>query len=62
MYVNAYIDYMINSSVEKQFQAFADGFFKVCDGRVLNYFHPQELMNMMVGCQDYDCNELERVS
>ncbi|XP_047145857.1 probable E3 ubiquitin-protein ligase HERC4 isoform X1 [Hydra vulgaris] len=62
MYVNAYIDYMINTSVEKQYQAFAEGFFKVCRSNVLNFFHPQELMNMMVGCQDYDCNELERVA
>ena len=34
-YVNAYIDYIFNTSVTDQFDAFNDGFHKVCGGRVL---------------------------
>lgn len=58
-YVNAYIDYKLNSSVEKEFQAFSLGFHRVCGGIVLNLFHPQELMEFVVGSQEYDFSELE---
>ena len=34
-YVDAYIDYMFNRAVEKQYEAFSRGFLKVCGGRVL---------------------------
>lgn len=34
-YVDLYIDYYLNKSVEKQFQAFATGFHRVCGGKVL---------------------------
>ena len=39
-YVDVYIDYYLNKSVEKQFQAFATGFHRVCGGKVLvsDYF------------------------
>ncbi|KAK2560307.1 putative E3 ubiquitin-protein ligase HERC4 [Acropora cervicornis] len=60
-YVDLYIDYYLNKSVEKQFQAFATGFHRVCGGKVLEFFHPEELMQMVVGCQDYDFRELEKV-
>ena len=26
------------------------------------FFHPEELMQMVVGCQDYDFRELEQVT
>ena len=26
------------------------------------FFHPEELMQMVVGCQDYDFRELEQVA
>ncbi|XP_028404345.1 probable E3 ubiquitin-protein ligase HERC4 [Dendronephthya gigantea] len=58
-YVDAYIDYIVNKSVEKHFIAFSNGFHRVCGGRVLEFFHPQELMEMVVGIQDYDFNELK---
>ena len=34
-YVDVYIDYYLNKSVEKQFEAFATGFHRVCGGKVL---------------------------
>ncbi|XP_068736455.1 probable E3 ubiquitin-protein ligase HERC4 isoform X1 [Montipora capricornis] len=61
-YVDVYIDYYLNKSVEKQFQAFSTGFHRVCGGKVLEFFHPEELMQMVVGCQDYDFRELEKVA
>ncbi|KAK3696531.1 hypothetical protein QZH41_015897 [Actinostola sp. cb2023] len=61
-YVNAYMDYYLNKSVQKQFQAFSNGFHRVCGGRVLEFFHPQELMEMVIGCQEYDFKVLEKVA
>jgi hypothetical protein len=34
-YVEAYLDYVFNTSVQAQFKAFNEGFHKVCGGRVL---------------------------
>lgn len=59
-YVDAYIDFIFNKSVEQQFQAFSTGFHKVCGGKVLELFHPQELQAMVVGNEDYDFHELEK--
>lgn len=58
-YVNLYIDLLLNKLVEKPYSAFHDGFHKVCGGRVLELFHAQELMAMIVGNEHYDWQELE---
>ena len=34
-YVEVYIDYYLNKSVKKQFEAFSIGFHRVCGGKVL---------------------------
>ena len=34
-YVDLYVDYIVNKSVEKYFIAFSSGFHRVCGGRVL---------------------------
>ena len=34
-YLDMYINYIFNESIEKQFTAFNDGFLKVCDSKVL---------------------------
>lgn len=36
LYVEKYTDYMLNVSIEKQFEAFKRGFLLVSGGRVLN--------------------------
>ena len=59
-YVDLFIDYIVNKSVEKHFTAFSSGFHRVCGGLVLEFFHQQELMEMVVGIQDYDFNELRK--
>ncbi|CAH1793709.1 unnamed protein product, partial [Owenia fusiformis] len=46
-YVSAYIDFIFNRSVEQQFNAFSEGFHRVCGGTVLELFHPQELQAMV---------------
>lgn len=55
----AYIDYVINKSVEQQFAGFREGFMKVCGGRVLELFQASELMAVVIGNEDYDWHALE---
>ncbi|XP_066590462.1 probable E3 ubiquitin-protein ligase HERC4 [Prorops nasuta] len=59
-FVDLYVDYILNKSVESQFQAFYKGFHKVCGGRVLELFHSHELMAVIVGNEGYDWEELEK--
>ncbi|EDO34592.1 predicted protein [Nematostella vectensis] len=61
-YVELYIDYYLSKAVDKQFEAFFTGFHRVCGGHVLEFFHPQELMEMVVGCQEYDFEVLEKIT
>ncbi|XP_070185594.1 probable E3 ubiquitin-protein ligase HERC4 isoform X2 [Littorina saxatilis] len=59
-YVDLYVDFILNKSVEAQFNAFSEGFHKVCGGRVLELFHPQELQAMVIGNEDYDFSVFEQ--
>ncbi|CAG7668726.1 unnamed protein product [Allacma fusca] len=59
-FVDLYINYIFNTSVQRQFDAFRLGFLRVCVSTILNLFHAQELQAMIVGNEDYDWGELER--
>ncbi|XP_070528774.1 probable E3 ubiquitin-protein ligase HERC4 isoform X3 [Cardiocondyla obscurior] len=59
-YVDLYVDYVLNKSVETQFKAFHKGFHNVCGGRVLELFHSHELMSLLIGNENYDWEELEK--
>jgi len=37
-FVDAYVDFIFNTSVSEQFEAFSRGFLKVCGGRILVCF------------------------
>ncbi|XP_011296686.1 probable E3 ubiquitin-protein ligase HERC4 isoform X3 [Fopius arisanus] len=58
-FVELYVDYVFNKSVESQFGAFYNGFHKVCGGHVLKFFLSHELMALIVGNENYDWKELE---
>nr|XP_054773410.1 probable E3 ubiquitin-protein ligase HERC4 [Lytechinus pictus] len=58
-YVMAYVNYCLNASVREQFEAFSSGFLEVCGGHVLRFFHPQELMAMVIGNEEFNWDELE---
>lgn len=59
-YVNLYVDYILNEMCTLQFQAFSEGFMKVCGGgRVLQLFSSHELMAVVVGNENYDWHALE---
>ncbi|XP_074535241.1 E3 ISG15--protein ligase HERC5-like isoform X2 [Halichoeres trimaculatus] len=53
-FVNAYVDYAFNKSVEGVFEEFKRGFMKVCDYEVMGLFQPEELQAVMVGQENYD--------
>lgn len=59
-FVDLYVDYTLNKSVDPHFQAFYKGFHRVCGGRVLELFHSYELMAVVVGNEDYDWEELQK--
>ncbi|XP_038599484.1 probable E3 ubiquitin-protein ligase HERC4 isoform X2 [Tachyglossus aculeatus] len=59
-FVEAYVDYIFSKSVASLFDAFHAGFHKVCGGKVLQLFHPNELQAMVIGNTNYDWKELEK--
>ncbi|XP_035461636.1 probable E3 ubiquitin-protein ligase HERC4 isoform X3 [Scophthalmus maximus] len=59
-FVHAYVDYVFNTSVAPLFECFYAGFHKVCGGKVLELFQPNELQAMVIGNTNYDWTELEK--
>ncbi|CAH0763694.1 unnamed protein product [Diatraea saccharalis] len=53
-YVDLYVDFLLNKSVENQFKAFNKGFQKVCGGRIIKLFRSHELMSVVIGNEEYD--------
>ncbi|MCJ8730257.1 hypothetical protein PDJAM_G00182150 [Pangasius djambal] len=60
-FVEAYVDYALNKSVEQVFNEFKRGFYKVCDEDVVNFFQPEELRGVMVGTEEYDWDTFRQV-
>lgn len=61
-FVSAYVDYVFNTSVAPLFECFYAGFHKVCGGKVLELFQPNELQAMVIGNTNYDWMELEKTT
>lgn len=60
--MEAYLRYVFSDSVSEQYSAFSSGFLKVCGGEILPLFQPSELMAMVVGNNNYNWEEMEKVS
>lgn len=60
--MEAYLCYVFSDSVGEQYSAFSAGFLKVCGGEILSLFQPSELMAMVVGNNNYNWEEMEKVS
>lgn len=60
--MEAYLRYVFTDSVSEQYSAFSSGFLKVCGGEILSLFQPSELMAMVVGNNNYNWEEMEKVS
>ncbi|KAM9477007.1 putative E3 ubiquitin-protein ligase HERC3 [Clarias gariepinus] len=54
LFVNSYMDYVLNRSVERVFNEFKRGFYKVCDKKLVKFFQPEELRGVMLGSEEYD--------
>ncbi|XP_055315048.1 probable E3 ubiquitin-protein ligase HERC4 isoform X2 [Sitodiplosis mosellana] len=59
-FVELYIDFVLNKSVETQFNAFYAGFMKVCGGPVMELFRSHELMGLIIGNEHYDWDAFEQ--
>lgn len=60
-FVELYSDFMLNKSVEKQFNAFRRGFQMVTDESPLHLlFRPEEVELIVCGSKEFDFDELEQ--
>uniref|UniRef100_A0AAZ3RHT0 HECT domain-containing protein n=1 Tax=Oncorhynchus tshawytscha TaxID=74940 RepID=A0AAZ3RHT0_ONCTS len=59
-FVDTYVNYIFNQSVEVVFEEFRKGFFKVCDKDVVEFFQPEELRGVMVGQENFDWETLKQ--
>ncbi|XP_053680682.1 ubiquitin-protein ligase E3A [Anopheles nili] len=60
-FVELYSDFLLNQSVEKQFNAFRRGFQMVTDESPLHLlFRPEEVELIVCGSKEFDFNELEQ--
>ncbi|XP_061107087.1 probable E3 ubiquitin-protein ligase HERC3 isoform X2 [Conger conger] len=59
-YVEAYVDFVFNQSVQKQFLDFYMGFSHGCPNEIWSLFLPEELMAILSGNVDYVWEELEK--
>ncbi|XP_041971239.1 probable E3 ubiquitin-protein ligase HERC4 isoform X2 [Aricia agestis] len=58
-YVDLYVNFLLNKSVENQFKAFNQGFQKVCGGRIIKLFRSHELQAVVIGNERYDWDVFE---
>ncbi|KAG2184976.1 hypothetical protein INT43_000889, partial [Umbelopsis isabellina] len=62
-FVQLYVDYVLNKSTEKQFNAFRDGFNLVCaDSAIKQIFRPEEVEQLICGSSDLDFDALEKAT
>uniref|UniRef100_A0A2P2HWL3 E3 ubiquitin-protein ligase HERC4 n=1 Tax=Hirondellea gigas TaxID=1518452 RepID=A0A2P2HWL3_9CRUS len=59
-YVDLVVDFIFNTSISQQYNAFKEGFQKVCDSEILCFFQPLELMGLVAGNEDYDWGEFKK--
>ncbi|KAJ1613059.1 putative e3 ubiquitin-protein ligase [Cryptosporidium canis] len=61
-YIELYLDWFLNRSIENQFRAFYNGFQSVCGGRTLELFSPEELVLVICGSSDFNIDSLIEAS
>ncbi|CAM6124002.1 unnamed protein product [Calypogeia fissa] len=61
-YVDLYVKYLLEDSIDKQFKAFLSGFMLVCAGPALSLFRHEELELLICGLPHFDFDALERVT
>lgn len=61
-FVRLYVDFLLNTSITKQFESFKKGFCDVIGGNALTLFRPEEIELIVIGCQEIDLNTLQSVT
>lgn len=61
-FVDRYVSWVFNESIENQFAAFKAGFGYVCGGNALSLFRPSEIELMVCGGTELDIRDLEGVT
>lgn len=51
-FVNLYVQYLLDTAVQKQFEPFKRGFFTVCGGNALSLFRPEEIELLVRGSDE----------
>jgi len=59
-YVRLYLNYLLDTSVTKQFDAFKRGFSLVVAGQAISLVQPEELQLLICGSPELNFNDLER--
>ncbi|XP_048052220.1 probable E3 ubiquitin-protein ligase HERC4 isoform X2 [Megalobrama amblycephala] len=59
-FVDKYVDYILNKSVEEVFEEFKRGFFNSCHRHLVEMFEPEELRGVLVGNEEYDWDILKQ--
>uniref|UniRef100_M4ALN1 Probable E3 ubiquitin-protein ligase HERC3 n=1 Tax=Xiphophorus maculatus TaxID=8083 RepID=M4ALN1_XIPMA len=59
-FVDAFVNYVFNTSVEVVFYEFKRGFFQVCDRDLVRHFTPEELQETLVGKDFCDWEKLKQ--
>lgn len=60
-FVDAFVNFVFNTSVEVVFYEFKRGFFQVCDRDLVRHFTPEELQETLVGKDFCDWEKLKQV-
>ncbi|KAL7982105.1 hypothetical protein Chor_001162 [Crotalus horridus] len=53
-FVNKYVDYIFNKSVDDVFSEFRRGFYKVLDEQLVGIFEPEQLIKVAIGNANYN--------
>jgi len=61
-YVELYVKWLLEDSIQAQFSAFSEGFHEVCGGAALRMFIPEELELLICGSPSLDFLALEEVT
>jgi len=61
-YINLYLDWKFNKSIEKFFNPFLNGFYKVADKTIFEIIESDELELIICGTQNLDFKDLEEGS
>lgn len=62
-FVELYIQYLLDSSVSRQYEPFKRGFFNVCGGNALSLFRPEEIELLVRGSDEpLDMHSLRAVA